>query len=119
MVLIKQTTYKPTRWTPQAIHCYMRGGVCSGCSYKVQLESIDRCFTKKAVIELVRLYGKPNENLLLAEKGLRKCLDCGKVMPIEDYWASDTNPSPYCPECARARGALYRQRHKEKLRKGA
>lgn len=111
----KTTTYKPTRWTPQAIHCYFRGGVCSGCPYKVELESIDRCFTKQAVIELVRLYGRPSENQLLEQRGLRRCSKCGKIKRLDtDYYLGEL---ACCVECAKVRDAEYRK--KMKLLKGA
>jgi hypothetical protein len=111
----KQTSYKPTRWTPQAIHCYSRGGVCRGCPYKVELESIDRCFTKQAVIELVRLYGRPTENQLLEQIGLKRCSKCGTVKRLDtDYYINETT---YCIECTKTRDAEYRK--KMKLLKGA
>ena len=114
-VVLKQSRYKTTRWTPQAIHCYFRGGVCRGCPYKVELESIDRCYTKQAVIQLVRLYGRPSENQLLEQRGLKRCSKCGKIKRLDtDYYI---NEATYCIECTKTRDAEYRK--KMKLLKGA
>ena len=111
----KTTTYKPVRWTPQAINCYVRGGVCKGCPYKVELESIDRCYTKQAVIELVRLYGRPSENQLLEQIGLKRCAMCGKIKRLDkDYHIYEYT---HCIECTKIRDAEYRR--KAKLKKGA
>jgi hypothetical protein len=114
-VVLQQSRYKPTRWTPQAIHCYFRGGVCKGCPFKVELESIDRCYTKQAVIELVRLYGRPTENQLLEQIGYRRCKGCGKIKKLDTEFYIDQ--ISYCIECTKARDAEYRK--KMKLLKGA
>jgi hypothetical protein len=49
-------TYK--RWTKSAIDCYNRGCRCSECEYPKLLST--PCRMKQTVLELVRLFGKPN-----------------------------------------------------------
>lgn len=48
------------QWTEGAIYCYKRGCNCQGCYIKELLES--KCLMKRAVLELVRKFGKPPEN---------------------------------------------------------
>lgn len=53
-----------SRWTPGAIECYQRRGVCEGCLTGQIMEQ--RCRMKSTVIELVKLLGPPKiyENLI-------------------------------------------------------
>lgn len=46
------------RWTKSAIECYQKGCDCSDCYIKSLLS--ERCRMKESVIELVRVYGKPD-----------------------------------------------------------
>ncbi len=104
----------PYRWTSQAVYCYIRGCVCEGCSYNIPLESIKQCQTKNAVLELVRTIGKPKENLLLAEYGLRRCTYCGKVKKIEEFHKYSCKAQPsHCAECTNKLGVLYREKKKQ------
>lgn len=48
------------RWTEDAINCYKRGCVCSGCPIKNLISS--KCFMKASVIELVKKIGIPKRN---------------------------------------------------------
>lgn len=116
---MKNTSYEPKRWTKQAIYCYTIGCVCEKCSYNIPLESTKICHTKEAVLELVRILGKPEENLLLAEKGLRRCKCCGKIKRLEEYHHHDgVYNYSYCAKCSNAKGAMYRAKKKrEKLLK--
>ena len=115
---MKNTSYIPKRWTNQAIYCYMRGCICEGCSYNIPLESIKQCQTKNAVLELVRILGKPKENILLAEQGLRRCACCGQIKRLDEYHSHDgVYDYSYCKKCSNAKGAIYRA--KRKLLKGA
>ena len=47
------------RWTKSSIDCYNRGCVCTGCEYKKILSS--PCMMKATVLELVRIFGKPEK----------------------------------------------------------
>lgn len=48
------------RWTHAAIDCYKRGCVCQGCYFSDFFsDEKQSCRMKSAVIELVRLFGKP------------------------------------------------------------
>lgn len=58
-----QELYK--KWTRQAVECYKRNCRCEGCILN-SLES--RCTMKKAVIELVKKFGIPNDELLTGVK---------------------------------------------------
>lgn len=48
------------KWTPTAIECYERGGVCLNCPIQQYIES-GKCQMKYRVIEIVKLFGKPNK----------------------------------------------------------
>lgn len=48
------------RWTQSSIDCYNRGCVCNGCFYQKVMST--PCMMKTTVLELVKLYGKPDEN---------------------------------------------------------
>ena len=56
-------------WSRTAIECYERGCNCYGCD--IQLLISEPCQMKKAVIELVKLYGVP-KNMENYEKCLRE-----------------------------------------------
>ena len=50
-------------WTPTAIDCYRLGCRCSKCNlYKLYFQN-SKCRMKETVMELVRLYGKPDESI--------------------------------------------------------
>lgn len=46
------------RWTRQAVECYERGCICENCPIP-QITSIANCKMKACVLELVKMYGKP------------------------------------------------------------
>lgn len=112
---MKNTSYEPKKWTTQAIYCYLRGCVCEGCLYNINLESINNCQTKFSVIELVRLKGLPKENLLLEAKGLRRCSCCKKIKKLEEFHnTSVMYGCPYCKECYKEKCKEYKKRRKSK-----
>lgn len=47
------------RWTKAAKECYNRQCRCAGCPVQENMET--RCRMKVSVIELVRVFGKPEE----------------------------------------------------------
>lgn len=47
------------RWTIAAIDCYKRGCNCQGCFYNNFLSGNAKCQMKAAVLELVRVLGRP------------------------------------------------------------
>lgn len=47
---------KELKWNISSINCYKRGCVCNGCEYSNLSE---QCKMKSAVIELVRVLGRP------------------------------------------------------------
>ena len=51
-------------WTPSAINCYTIGCTCSKCNlYKIYFaDSTAKCRMKETVIELVRKFGRPQED---------------------------------------------------------
>ena len=50
-------------WTPTAIDCYRLGCRCSKCFlYKLYFQH-SKCRMKETVMELVRLYGKPDDSI--------------------------------------------------------
>lgn len=52
--------YVQRRWTQESIACYLRGCVCEGCRYKSFFtDKKQKCMMKAAVIESVRVLGKP------------------------------------------------------------
>ena len=52
------------RWTPTAIECYKRGCNCEGCFYTDFFNSSSqKCQMKASVLELVRVWGKPDIEL--------------------------------------------------------
>ncbi len=53
------------RWTKSSIECYNRGCRCKGCIYTKILSS--PCMMKKTVIELVKKFGKPPEEVNTVE----------------------------------------------------
>ena len=60
---------KVHRWTKSAIDCYNSGCRCSECEYSKILAS--PCKMKKTVLELVRIFGKP-ENINARQKTSQK-----------------------------------------------
>lgn len=53
-------TFKQRRWTKDSIACYLRGCVCEGCPYNSFFtDKRQKCRMKMAVIESVRVLGKP------------------------------------------------------------
>ena len=109
---MRNTNYEPKKWTKQAIYCYLRGCVCEGCSYNINLESIDKCQTKYSVIKLVRIKGLPKENLLLESKGLRRCSCCKKIKKLEEFHNTNNRlyGCYYCRECANKKCETYRKK---------
>ena len=59
------------KWTLQAVECYKRNCRCEGCILN-SLES--KCEMKKAVIELVKLFGIPNDELLIGLRPRQKAI---------------------------------------------
>lgn len=58
--LKKEKSVSVRRWTKAAIACYKRGCICSGCYYKSFFKgSPQNCKMKLAVLELVRVLGRP------------------------------------------------------------
>lgn len=51
---------KPVKWTELAKECYERGCICNGCVFSEILIS-SNCRMKRTVLELVKLFGVPNE----------------------------------------------------------
>ena len=52
------------RWTTTALECYKRGCNCEGCFYTDFFNnSSQKCQMKAAVLELVRVLGKPDVEL--------------------------------------------------------
>ena len=49
-------------WTISAVQCYMLGCQCLKCNIPDLLES--KCLMKKAVMELVRKFGKPTQEMI-------------------------------------------------------
>ena len=49
-----------SRWTPLAKQCYARGCICNGCHYSKFFTEKRHCGVKACVLELVRVFGKPN-----------------------------------------------------------
>ena len=56
--VIKEMEYR--RWTQEAINCFNRGCVCSGCIIKNIMQT--QCKMKQTVIELVKRHGVPQTN---------------------------------------------------------
>ena len=111
--ILKKQAYMPRRWTKQAIHCYKIGGVCSKCLYYVELESTDVCQVKNAVIELVRVLGKPDEYWLLLEDDLKRCKICGKIKHLDEFNAAGSpSKSTYCKKCSAKIGTEWRKNAK-------
>lgn len=52
------------RWTPTAINCYRRGGICRGCEIS-KLKLSVKCQMKKSVLALVRKFGRPPDKIKL------------------------------------------------------
>ena len=98
-------------WTNQAVYCYMRNGQCKGCIYNIPLESIEECQTKFIIKEILSRKGKPKENLILAEYGLKRCAICKKIKKFEDFHNSQYS---YCAECSNLKGKIYREKVKRK-----
>lgn len=52
------------RWTTTALECYKRQCSCNGCFYNAFFSSSSqKCQMKAAVLELVRVIGKPDIDL--------------------------------------------------------
>lgn len=52
----------PKLWTRAAIDCFKRGCICSGCFYDTFFTDKKQiCQMKKAVLQLVKRYGKPKD----------------------------------------------------------
>lgn len=49
------------RWTKQAIECFKNGMVCAKCNIPEDLK--EGCKMKPCVLELVKKFGKPDEEL--------------------------------------------------------
>lgn len=117
MSIKKNMSYIPRRWTKQAVHCYKIGCMCDKCSYKVELESTDRCLTKQAVLELVRTIGKPTEYFLLLEDNLKRCPMCKKIKPLDEFHeAGNPSKSTYCRVCSNKIGKKYRDKKNGKIK---
>ena len=62
-----------THWTKSAVDCYKRGCRCEGCFYNTFFTQssddyvVRKCQMKKAVLELVREHGTPEENNIVVE----------------------------------------------------
>lgn len=53
---------KVRRWTVSAIECFKRGCICNGCYYDDFFKtSYHKCKMKGSVIELVRVFGIPDD----------------------------------------------------------
>lgn len=87
------------RWSQTALDCYLRGCVCEGCLLSEIIES-SKCHMKAAVIELVRIYGKPEYNevvapdgaveyVLLNKIGKKDLLDSHELKSILDSLSND------------------------------
>ena len=64
---------KVHRWTKSAIDCYNSGCRCSECEYSKILAS--PCKMKKTVLELVRIFGKPENIKCTAEDITKKQIE--------------------------------------------
>ena len=51
------------KWTKSAMGCYLRNCNCSGCYYNY-LETNKHCNMKAIVLEMIRIHGKPSEELI-------------------------------------------------------
>lgn len=51
---------KPIKWTELSKECYQRNCKCKGCIYSEIIKS-QPCRMKRTVLELVKLFGVPNE----------------------------------------------------------
>ena len=49
------------RWTKQAAECFLNGMICTKCTIPEDLK--EGCRMKACVLELVKKFGKPNEEL--------------------------------------------------------
>lgn len=69
----KTKCLKYVKWTPSAIYCFERGGVCKGCYYENYFSqdryTYQECEMKKAVIALVKNIGLPKG---IKTKGVRQ-----------------------------------------------
>lgn len=66
--LHQRLTQKPQRWTKLAVECYKRQN-CDGCFYKEFFEKQgQKCNMRLAVIESVKVFGKPTEIQLNEDK---------------------------------------------------
>lgn len=56
-------------WTQSAVECYQIGCSCKKCFiYKMYFKKSDtKCKMKESVIELVRKFGAPQDNLIFTE----------------------------------------------------
>ena len=45
------------------MECYLRNCACDGCVYRL-LETNKHCCMKAIVLEMIRIYGKPSEELI-------------------------------------------------------
>lgn len=84
-----------SNWTEGSIFCYERGCNCQGCYLKDLIESMP-CQMKAADIELVRKFGKPQEEKQLSstqQKVINAILaGCNNKLEIVDYIdLSETN----------------------------
>lgn len=64
---------RPDKWTESAIDCYNRGCRCAGCLVYEQIGK--ECRMKKAVLRLVRKWGRPPEKVYKLFEGTTKSED--------------------------------------------
>lgn len=76
------------KWTEDSVYCYERGCNCQGCYMKDLIESIP-CQMKKSVMELVRKFGKPQEEKQLSSTQQRVInailAGCNNKVEIVEY----------------------------------
>lgn len=68
-MLLKQFP-KYQRWTVGAVECYKRGCICKDCPTFTILG--ERCVMKNSVLQLVKLYGKPEKAIIEDENETTK-----------------------------------------------
>lgn len=83
------------KWTEGSVYCYERGCNCQGCYIKDLIESMP-CKMKSSVMELVRKFGKPQEEKQLSSTQQRVInailAGCNNKVEIVEYTdLSETN----------------------------
>lgn len=68
--------HREYNWTPSAIECYQRGGICEKCPIFLIMET--PCKMKETIIEIVRVRGKPPSK----EKVLKERLKGMSILEI-------------------------------------